>query len=583
MKLLLCTDMDRTVIPNGMQTEAVDARKTFTHFCDLPTVNLVYVTGRHLALMQQAVREYQLPQADYAITDVGTRIYHYQNHQWHPITAWEKEIDQDWQNSDLKVEPKQIYDLLSSIPGLSLQEFEKQNSHKISFYIDLKKLDEQACLTQVKKQLAPLNIQTNLIWSIDETSHTGLLDILPPKANKLHAIEFLQHYLGYAAQKVVFAGDSGNDLEVLISPIQSVLVANATAELKQQALELVKQRGTEQQFYQAINTSHNNGNYSSGVLQGVMHYLPEFTQLIHNVSQSAETQITLFGEVLFDCFSQQGQEMQVLGGAPFNICWHLQALGDNPIFISRVGDDVLGKKIIQQAIDWGISTDNIQVDEQHPTGQVQVTFIEDEPHYDIKINSAYDFINQAETSLPNPKGILYHGSLALRTDAAKKQFQKLVDSGDWDIFLDVNLRAPWWDKHSLIQWIKQAKWVKLNIDELRELGFVQSNLETAIKAFQMEFGNEQVIVTQGAQGVTVLTADGFFKETPDKINQFIDTVGAGDAFTAVYMHGLIKNWSTQQTLATAQSLASKIIGIRGATPNNKSFYQSLLADSIQTS
>ncbi|WP_321325699.1 PfkB family carbohydrate kinase [Thiomicrorhabdus sp.] len=576
MKLLLCTDMDRTVIPNGMQQEALNARENLTQFCDLPSVSLVYVTGRHLGLMQQAVTEYQLPQADFAITDVGTRIYHYKNHQWHPITAWEKEIDQDWQNPDLKVEPKQIYDLLSSIPGLSLQEFEKQNSHKISFYIDLQTLDEQTCLTEVKKQLAPLKIQTNLIWSIDETSNTGLLDILPPKANKLHAIQFLQEYLGYSAQEVVFAGDSGNDLEVLISPIQSVLVANSTPELKQQALTLAKQRGTEQQFYQANNRGSNNGNYSSGVLQGVMHYCPEFKSKIDNMNIPQETKITLFGEVLFDCFSQQGNDVQVLGGAPFNICWHLQALSDNPIFISRVGNDLLGKKIIQQAGDWGISTNNIQIDEEHPTGQVQVTFIEDEPHYDIKINSAYDFINQAETVLPNPKGILYHGSLALRSDYAKTQFQKLVDSGDWDIFLDVNLRAPWWDKHSLIQWIKQSRWVKLNIDELRELGFVQSNLETAIKAFQTEFGNEQIIVTQGAKGVTVLTEDGFFRETPDKVDQFIDAVGAGDAFTAVYMHGLIKNWSTQQTLATAQSLASKIIGIRGATPEHKSFYQSLL-------
>jgi len=314
------------------------------------------------------------------------------------------------------------------------------------------------------------------------------------------------------------------------------------------------------------------------------------------MNPSTQTQITLFGEVLFDCFmpqqspqqSPQKKQEQVLGGAPFNICWHLQALGDSPIFISRVGNDKLGQKIIQQAQDWGIETNNIQQDNDHPTGQVQVTFTDDEPNYDIKINSAYDFINQSETSLPKTtlpksKGILYHGSLALRSDYAKAQFQKLVDAGNWDIFLDVNLRAPWWDKPSLVTWIKQAKWVKLNIDELRELGFKQTDIHTAIQAFQNEYGNEQVIVTQGADGVTVLTAEGFFKETPNKINQFIDAVGAGDAFTAVYMHGLIKNWPIQQTLANAQGLASKIIGIRGATPSNKSFYQSIFTTDAQNS
>ncbi|WP_318032254.1 PfkB family carbohydrate kinase [Thiomicrorhabdus lithotrophica] len=581
MKLLLCTDMDRTVIPNGVQQEAENARERFSRFCDLPAVSLVYVTGRHIELMQDAMAEYHLPQADYAITDVGTRIYHYQNKKWHAIQAWENEIDQDWQSSDVlnktkQIKTKQIYDVLEGLPGLVKQELEKQNSHKLSFYIDLKQMDEESCLKEVKQRLMPLGIQTNLIWSIDETTQTGLLDILPPKANKRHAIEFLQGYLHYADQEVVFAGDSGNDLEVLISPIQSVLVANATPELKQQAQALVEQNGTEKQFYQAINTTHDNGNYSAGVLQGVAHYLPELKSQINYLNQPIEQSITLFGEVLFDCFSQQGKEVQVLGGAPFNICWHLQALGDNPIFISRVGKDTLGETIITQAEEWGIATHNIQRDEAHSTGQVQVTFIGDEPDYDIKINSAYDFINQAETVLPHPKGILYHGSLALRSDYAKIQFQKLVDSGDWDVFLDVNLRAPWWDKESLTEWIKQAKWVKLNIDELRELGFQQTNLEEAILAFQKVFANEQVIVTQGADGVTVLTAEGFFTETPDTIEDFIDAVGAGDAFTAVYMHGLIKNWSISQTLATAQSLASKIIGIRGATPKHKSFYQSLL-------
>lgn len=264
--------MDRTVIPNGMQKEAKDARKKFTDFCRLPSVSLVYVTGRHLTLMCQAIEEYQLPQADYAITDVGTRIYHHKHNQWHPIAAWEKEIDQDWH----KVEPKQIHGLLGSILGLSLQEVEKQNPHKISFYIDLQQLDEQQCLSEVKKQLAPLNITTNLIWSVDETSNTGLLDILPSRANKRHAIEFLQQYLGYQAEEIIFAGDSGNDLEVLISPIQSVLVANATTELKKQALAFADQQGTKQQFYQATNTNHDNGNYSAGVLQGVVHFLPKF-------------------------------------------------------------------------------------------------------------------------------------------------------------------------------------------------------------------------------------------------------------------------------------------------------------------
>jgi len=279
MRVLLCTDMDRTVIPNGMQTEAKNARADFTQFCALPSVTLAYVTGRHLGLMQQAVDEYHLPQADYAITDVGTRIYQQKDNQWHSIEAWETEIDLDWRI----LKPAQIQSSLNDIAGLSLQEPQKQNPHKISYYIDLNQLNEQACLNVVQKHLDPLAVQTNLIWSIDETTNTGLLDILPPRANKLHAINFLQHYLNYAEQEVVFAGDSGNDLEVLISPVQSVLVANATEELKAQTVSLVSERKTESQFYQAINVIENSGHYSAGVLQGVVHYLPEFKPYIDDL------------------------------------------------------------------------------------------------------------------------------------------------------------------------------------------------------------------------------------------------------------------------------------------------------------
>ncbi|MDX1352291.1 MAG: HAD family hydrolase, partial [Thiomicrorhabdus sp.] len=150
MRLLLCTDMDRTIIPNGPQKEAAGARETFGRFCHQPEVCLVYVTGRHLALMQQAIGEYQLPQSGYAITDVGTRIYQHKEHIWHPIAAWEAEIDQDWQIDGVTLKTEQIYGLLNTVPGLSMQELEKQNAHKISFYVDLQKWNEQACLKEVK-------------------------------------------------------------------------------------------------------------------------------------------------------------------------------------------------------------------------------------------------------------------------------------------------------------------------------------------------------------------------------------------------------------------------------------------------
>ena len=286
--------------------------------------------------------------------------------------------------------------------------------------------------------------------------------------------------------------------------------------------------------------------------------------------------ITVFGEVLFDCFDDGEQTSQVLGGAPFNISWHLQALGDQPRFISRVGDDELGRTIIQYAQDWGLDTHYIQTDSLHPTGVVQVTLVDNEPQYHIKEHQAYDYIDTQGFQAEKPSGILYHGSLALRSKEAQQQFAHLTKSGNWSIFLDVNLRAPWWDKPSLEHWLQQARWVKLNIDELHQLGFDQQDLATEMRTFRERYPCEQLIVTLGAQGASVLSDDGFINQAPDPITEFVDTVGAGDAFTSVYLHGLMHQWPLRETLHKAQTFASKIIGIQGATPQDKTFYKNLI-------
>lgn len=271
-RLLLCTDMDRTVIPNGEQPEHPDARKRFTNFCKYPEVTLVYVTGRHQELVQQAIKDYELPQPDFAITDVGTKVYKIIDDQWHELLNWEKEIAKDWNGKD----HQQIKQLLSHIPYLTVQESSKQNTHKLSYYLPLQ-VDSDEVIAKMDACLKTENIAASLIWSIDEPNNTGLLDVLPRNATKLHAIEFLQQQLAYNQDEVVFAGDSGNDLPVLVSQIPSVLVANATNEIKQSAQLLAEQNGHLDTLYLAsVNKLNMNGNYSAGVLEGVWHFVPEF-------------------------------------------------------------------------------------------------------------------------------------------------------------------------------------------------------------------------------------------------------------------------------------------------------------------
>ena len=120
------------------------------------------------------------------------------------------------------------------------------------------------------------HVRASLIWSVDETSGTGLLDVLPASASKQHAIEYLMLQLGFTLDNTVFAGDSGNDMAVLTSPIHSVLVANATDEVRHRARQQVLNLGQQEALYFARGGFLDmNGNYSAGILEGIAHYMPE--------------------------------------------------------------------------------------------------------------------------------------------------------------------------------------------------------------------------------------------------------------------------------------------------------------------
>ncbi|WP_373019759.1 HAD-IIB family hydrolase [Thiomicrorhabdus sp.] len=284
VKLLLCTDMDRTLIPNGAQPEPINARQRFARFCAQPEVTLVYVTGRHLDLVREAIEEYELPQPDYAITDVGTKIYQVNDGEWFELGSWEHEIELDWQGRSRQ----QLEELIGKVDELELQEASKQNTHKLSYYVSLES-DYQRIMSRIADCLQQKGVAASLIWSVDETTRTGLLDVLPRNATKLHAIEFLQQQLGYGRDEVVFAGDSGNDLPVLTSPVHSVLVANATDEVKETARQMAYENGHEAALYLAKNTRHeSDGNYSAGILQGVWHYVPMFESLFEKRGMTHE-------------------------------------------------------------------------------------------------------------------------------------------------------------------------------------------------------------------------------------------------------------------------------------------------------
>jgi sucrose-6F-phosphate phosphohydrolase len=270
-RLLLCTDLDRTLIPNGPQPESPGAREIFAALVKDTRVVLAYVTGRHRQLVEEAVEQYGLPLPDFVIGDVGTTIYRLEpGGNWQLETSWDEQIDSDWNgmsNQDLQ-------GLLSDIPALRLQEAHKQNSHKLSYYRALDS-DQEAISSAIETRLQSQGVKATLVWSVDEPAAVGLLDILPRAASKYHAVAWLQRRLGFTDDDTVFSGDSGNDIEVLASPVPAVLVANCEAQVREQALLEAEAAGYGARLYIARGGFRGmNGNYSAGILEGIAHYHP---------------------------------------------------------------------------------------------------------------------------------------------------------------------------------------------------------------------------------------------------------------------------------------------------------------------
>ena len=265
-RLLLCTDLDRTLIPNGPPPPSAEADRLFRKLAARDELCLAYVTGRHRALIEDAMAEFDLPAPDFAIADVGASIYEVSEQGWRPWRMWLEHIAPDWRGMNSEA----LRELLRGFPGLEMQEKEKQAPFKLSYYA-AQDTDAPLLTERIGDILRQEGIRANLIWSIDSLAGIGLVDVLPKSAGKLQAIRFLMKRHNFSLRNTVFAGDSGNDLDVLSSDIQAVLVANADPEIKACAAQA--KPGTlhvAKGGYLGLN-----GNYSAGILEGVAHFWPE--------------------------------------------------------------------------------------------------------------------------------------------------------------------------------------------------------------------------------------------------------------------------------------------------------------------
>jgi len=283
----------------------------------------------------------------------------------------------------------------------------------------------------------------------------------------------------------------------------------------------------------------------------------------------------VFGEVLFDTFPD-GRE--VLGGAPFNVARHLQGFGCAPLFVSRIGDDGRGEQVRAAMREWQMDLAGLQLDSEHPTGIVQIAMQGKSHTFDILADQAYDYI-EASPALSllqqGEFGLFYFGSLIERSPRSRATLEQLREL-PLRQFSDINLRAPWWKKERIAELMRGVDWLKLNDEELQQLGY-SGKRDVAARELFAEYGFATLVLTCGEQGAMIVTTEGVMDDAPAKVEHLVDTVGAGDAFSAVCILGLLQGWAWRKTLRHALDFAAHLCEVRGAVLPDREWYGRVLS------
>ncbi|HEX8874269.1 MAG TPA: PfkB family carbohydrate kinase [Nitrosospira sp.] len=291
--------------------------------------------------------------------------------------------------------------------------------------------------------------------------------------------------------------------------------------------------------------------------------------------------VLLFGEILIDRFPDR----EVLGGAPFNVARHLYAFGCAPVLITRIGLDEAGTRVLQALESSGLATHGVQLDSIHSTGVVEVRFTSEGSHrFDILPDQAYDHIHPRLARIAavaaKPE-LVYFGTLAQRADS-HRALRHMLRAASGQRFFDINLRNPWINVERLHWSLKHADIMKANDAELElanqlfDLG--GGSAEAQAELLMRRYSLRGALITCGAGGAWWLDDSGLIAMPCAPVMDIRDTVGAGDAFSAVFMLGLLHGWPIPLTLRRAHHFAGAICQIRGAVPANSDFYDPFIRE-----
>lgn len=296
--------------------------------------------------------------------------------------------------------------------------------------------------------------------------------------------------------------------------------------------------------------------------------------------------IVVFGEALVDDFITE----QVVGGAPFNVARHLAAFGASPLAITRIGEDAAGALVRAEFSYFGMAQHGLQIDPHAPTGRVVVERADGQHRFIILPEQAYDAID-ADLALAacaaHAPELIYFGTLAQRADTSRAALRAMLQASPARRYLDLNVRSGQVSERCVYESLCEAAILKVNEEELADLfgwytherhdtaDMQQPSVHKACFALMRSFGLEAMIVTLGARGAMYFHRDGrvIASAAPPQAVRLVDTVGAGDAFSAIFLLGQSLGWPVEETLARANEFAGAICGIAGAVPASLGFYQ----------
>jgi sucrose-6F-phosphate phosphohydrolase len=253
------------LLPNGSWEADNNAIDLFNELTQKHGVLVVYVTGRNLALTENAIKEYGVRYPDILCGDVGTSIRKYEQGAWSFDDGWVSHV----RNASPRWDAAAIRDAVSGIDGMREQEQEHLNQFKQSYYVEH---DKREAVLQRVDELVKGRFDEVIVYSFDSQDGKGLLDFLPASATKQTALEYVAGEFGTAKEEVVFCGDSGNDIFPLTAGFRGVLVRNADDQLVENVKQAIAENPGLEAYFAKGNFMGLNGYYTSGVIEGACHY-----------------------------------------------------------------------------------------------------------------------------------------------------------------------------------------------------------------------------------------------------------------------------------------------------------------------